>query len=50
MNRRGRVVEAGRPTTAAGMVFAEFLRAVTPAPPKTPRRSRVSPRAPGGAA
>ena len=42
--RRGRVVEAGRVTTVAGMVFAEFARAVTPAPPMTPRRPESDPR------
>lgn len=59
MNRRGRVVEAGRVTTVKGVIFAEFLAAVErgdrhatrlvgPVTPKTPRRS-LTPDSVGGA-
>jgi hypothetical protein len=62
MNLRGRVVEAGRPTTVKGAIFAEFARAVEAGDshglqrlvdevtPETPRRPERDPRpATGGA-
>jgi hypothetical protein len=47
MNRRGRVVEAGRVTTAAGMLFAEFHRAIEGGEPHATRLvDPVTPKAP----
>jgi hypothetical protein len=46
-NRRGRVVEAGRPTTVKGAIFAEFHRAVEAGEPHASRLvDPVTPKAP----